>query len=220
MKADYFSWNEIDIVSADLAQRAAEIRPRRLEVLRRQTAALLVLDMQRYFLDAVSHAYIPSSEAIIPNILKLIDTFHQHDRPVVFTRHLNTAENAGQMANWWRDLISRENPLSEIDPRFLVDGSNVIEKSQYDAFLHTGLETFLRKQRVEQVLITGVMTHLCCETTARSAFMHGFDVFFTIDGTATYNLDLHWASLQNLAHGFAIPVLNQEVLESFRGANG
>lgn len=220
MKSTYFDDRSIERVSADLAQQVAEIRPRRLEALRPQTAALLVLDMQRYFLDETSHAFIPSAEAIIPGIRNLIDTFHKQIRPVVYTRHLNTPENAGRMATWWRDLISQESPLSEIDPRFLVDGANVIEKSQYDAFLHTDLEAFLREQRVEQVVITGVMTHLCCETTARSAFMHGFDVFFTIDGTATYNLDLHWASLQNLAHGFAVPVLNHEILESFRGTNG
>jgi isochorismate hydrolase len=59
------------------------------------------------------------------------------------------------------------------------------------------------------------MTHLCCETTARSAFMRGFEVFFTIDGTATYNEEHHWAALLNLAHGFATPVLVDEVVSAF-----
>ena len=48
------------------------------------------------------------------------------------------------------------------------------------------------------------MTHLCCETTARSAFVHGYEVFFLVDGTATYNQDFHRASLMNLAHGVAV----------------
>jgi bifunctional isochorismate lyase / aryl carrier protein len=56
------------------------------------------------------------------------------------------------------------------------------------------------------------MTHLCCETTARSAFMRGFEVFFTMDGTATYNEQLHRASLLTLSHGFALPVLMDELL--------
>lgn len=55
------------------------------------------------------------------------------------------------------------------------------------------------------------MTHLCCETTARSAFIRGFDVFFTIDGTATYNEDFHFGTLYNLAHGFAVPLLIDEI---------
>jgi len=62
------------------------------------------------------------------------------------------------------------------------------------------------------VLITGVMTHLCCETTAREAFVRDFKVFFAIDGTATKSDDLHVASLKTLTDGFAIPVTTEEVL--------
>ncbi len=58
------------------------------------------------------------------------------------------------------------------------------------------------------------MTHLCCETTARSAFVRGFEVFFTIDGTATYNKEFHFATLHNLAHGFALPILVDEILDA------
>jgi isochorismate hydrolase len=56
------------------------------------------------------------------------------------------------------------------------------------------------------------MTHLCCETSARSAFMRGFEVFFPIDGTATYNRDFHLATLRNLAHGFATMTTVRELL--------
>jgi isochorismate hydrolase len=45
--------------------------------------------------------------------------------------------------------------------------------------------------------------------------MRGFEVFFTIDGTATYNEDHHWATLFNLSHGFASPVLIGEVMAAF-----
>jgi isochorismate hydrolase len=47
--------------------------------------------------------------------------------------------------------------------------------------------------------------------------MHGFEVFFPVDGTATYRLDHHRASLLNLAHGFASIVLIKDVLEAIRG---
>jgi isochorismate hydrolase len=60
------------------------------------------------------------------------------------------------------------------------------------------------------------MAHLCCETTARSAFVRGFEVFFVVDATATYNRQFHQSTLINLAHGFAIPVLTQEVLDALR----
>ncbi len=57
---------------------------------------------------------------------------------------------------------------------------------------------------VEQLVIGGVMAHLCCETTARAAFVRGYEVFFLIDGTATYTEEFHTGTLRNLAHGFSV----------------
>jgi isochorismate hydrolase len=56
------------------------------------------------------------------------------------------------------------------------------------------------------------MTHLCCETSARAAFVRGFEVLFPVDGTATYNQAFHRATLLNLSHGFAKVVLADEIL--------
>ena len=175
--------------------------------------ALLVLDMQRFFLDESSHAYIPSALAIIPGIKSLMDAFLKNNMPVILTRHLNTPKDANQMDKWWRDLITEESPLSEITPELKHPDAVIIKKTQYDAFYKTPLEDILRKNGVTQIVITGVMTHLCCETTAREAFVRGFDVLFTIDGTATYNEDFHRATLLNLSHGFAVPVLCEEIID-------
>jgi isochorismate hydrolase len=176
-------------------------------------SALLILDMQSYFLDPNSHAFIPSAEAIVPGLQALAQAYYAHDLPVIFTQHLNTDQDAGSMAIWWRDLIRIEDPLSTIIPAFDFSNRYVLRKSQYDAFYNSKLEESLRKKRVSQVVISGVMTHLCCETTARSAFVRGFEVFFLVDGTATYNQDHHLASLRNLSHGFAAPVFTSEILE-------
>ena len=115
------------------------------------------------------------------------------------------------MGSWWRDLISIENHHHAIIPEFDYSNRFVMRKNQYDAFYGTALEEILQRKNVSQVLISGVMTHLCCETTARSAFMRGFEVFFLVDGTATYNQDHHLATLLNLAHGFATPMLTSEI---------
>ena len=179
-----------------------------------QKSALLVLDMQDYFLDSAAHAFIPSGGSIIPGIQKLVAAFTQSRRPVVFTRHINTPEDAGTMSRWWRDVITDDNPLSRITDALDTSRGLILQKSQYDAFYNTKLVKILRENFATQVVITGVMTHLCCETTARSAFVRGFDVFFTVDGTATYNEDFHRAALQNLAHGFATPVLLEEFVEA------
>lgn len=175
-------------------------------------SALLVLDMQAYFLRPDSHAFVPAAPAILPGIGALIAAFAARRRPIVFTRHTNTSANAASMARWWRDLIAPDSPDSAIAPGLDVAPGRVIEKHQYDAFYQTGLEHLLRQDGVCQVVVTGVMTHLCCETTARSAFMRGFDVFFAVDGTAAYTAAFHQAALLNLAQGFAVPVLTEEIL--------
>lgn len=184
-------------------------RPRQAEI---DKPVLLVLDMQRYFLAPESHAFVPSAPAIIPNILKLIETFQDHRLPVVFSRHINTPQNAGEMSRWWRDVIAPDHPLAGLAAPFDQIAETIIEKSQYDAFYQTGLDDILQGQGITDVVITGVMTHLCCETTARSAFMCGYQVWFPVDGTATYNEAYHLGTLRNLAHGFAhIPLVGQLV---------
>ena len=68
------------------------------------------------------------------------------------------------------------------------------------------------EEKIEQILITGVLTHLCCETTARDAFMRNFEVFFLVDATASYNEDLHLGSLRAISHGFGICLSTEEII--------
>jgi len=179
--------------------------------------ALLVLDMQRYFLDEASHAWIPSAGAIIPGIARLVGAFYSRRLPVFFTRHTNTPQDTGLMGAWWHDRIDPGDPRSAITPLLDPSEAEIIEKSRYDAFFDTPLEERLHALQVEQVVVSGVMTHLCCETTARSAFMRGFQPFFLVDGTATYNRYFHAATLTNLAHGFAALSMVADILAALEG---
>lgn len=178
-----------------------------------ENSALIILDMQKYFLSKNSHAFIPSAFAIVPGIKKLINEYELTNSPIIFTRHINNFQNARLMAKWWKDLIKEENPLSEIIDELDVSCGKVLKKSQYDAFYDTPLEELLKKKGINQIVICGVMTNLCCETTARSAFMRGFEVFFTIDGTATYNEKFHLATLLNLSHGFSELIFIKDLLD-------
>ena len=175
--------------------------------------------MQRYFLDEASHAYIPSAEAILLGINKLAQAYAARGLPVIYTQHLNTPQDAGSMEDWWQELITAESPFSALSPELDLATGVALPKSQYDAFYQTPLEELLREKGVSQVVICGVMTHLCCETTARSAFVRGFEVFFTVDGTATYNQTFHQATLTNLAHGFAALALVPEILSAVEGSH-
>ena len=217
MKEVYFTSAGIDVQAKELLETVLPLRARneKRQAFNPEEAALLILDMQRYFLDESSHAYIPSANAIIPNVICLREKFLNRGLPVFLTRHINTKANAGQMGTWWRDLITRESPSSSLADSIFHEKAFLLEKCQYDAFFLTDLEKLLSAQGVKQVVITGVMSHLCCETTARSAFVRGFQVFFVIDGTADYNRHFHLASLLNLSHGFALPVLTRELTDIF-----
>lgn len=218
MKESYFSPDNYEQKAQEMYLQILPYRGRRAFNFNPKRSALLVLDMQAYFLDRSSHAYIPSASAIIPNLQKLITAFAERGFPLFFTKHINNAKNAGLMNSWWRDLITADSPTSKITPDLNTSAGNILQKSQYDAFYNTPLAEHLQEKSINQVVICGVMTHLCCETTARSAFMQGLEVFFTIDGTATYNQEHHMATLLNLSHGFATAVLTDEILEHIHKA--
>lgn len=217
LKEPYFTSETIHAKARDMLAALQAYRRRHENILFHPTrAALLVLDMQEYFLNQASHAFIPSAPAIIPNIQFLIKVFAAYKRPVFFTRHVNTEENAGLMGKWWKELISPQSAHSQIVKQLDTSKGTILHKNQYNAFYETSLENDLRAAGAGEVVVTGVMTHLCCETTARSAFVRGFEVFFVIDGTATYNEVFHQATLLNLAHGFTVTVLAEEILATFK----
>lgn len=213
MKETYFLPETIHQTAIEMQRLSVGSRHYRNRDFRPEEAALLVLDMQNFFFEPKSHAFIPSGPAVSENIKRLVSAFNQHRRPVIFTRHINTDENAGMMARWWGDMILASSKESELIADLKPMAEMLIEKCQYDAFYKTGMLNILEARNVRQLVISGVMTHLCCETTARSAFMQGFEVYFPVDATATYNRRLHEAALLILGHGFAeIPTV-AEILE-------
>lgn len=216
-KEDYFTR---ETIARTAAAMAAELpRNPRAAVFSPERSALLVIDMQDYFLSPASHAFLPAAPAIIANVRELAAAFRRAARPVFFTRHANSAQDAGQLAAWWRELLMRDHPLAAGDATLPAPEDALIAKTQYDAFYQTDLESRLKQAGIEQVVITGVATHLCCESTARSAFVRGFAVFVAIDGTATWNRQLHLASLRALAHACAVPLLAFELLAALAKAS-
>ena len=212
MKEHYFKENSTcKVAEKMLAGLKKKIKVHEVKYIPEESA-LLVLDMQKYFIDETSHAFVPGAKTVVENINKLVAYYSRKKCTVVFTRHINNESDAGLMGKWWKELITVDNPLVEITEKLDTTKGIIINKSQYDAFYKTELKKLLTERNIKQIVITGVMTHLCCETTARSGFVNGFDVFFAIDGTAAYNKNYHNASLLNLAHGFAVPVLVKQLI--------
>ncbi len=184
-------------------------------------AALMVIDMQNNFVHPDGSVYLSGSRHIIKRIRGLLNLFRNHKRPVIFTRHEHAPDNSdtGVMDLWWSGShIYRDTWAAEIIDKLTVEESDIIvSKNRYSAFHGTELQEILKQHNVNQLVITGVMTNLCCETTAREAFMNDYLVYFCLDGTATATEDMHVASIQNLAYGFAYIVTAEEILQQFAG---
>jgi len=166
---------------------------------KRRKFALLVIDMQEHF------RYC--AEPLLPKLIQLAQVCKSHDVLTIFTQHghRDRSQDGGALARWWGEdsdsLIkygcSSWKLMKEL--QVVLDGCTVIDtKTTYDAFEGTNLLSLLRKQGIDVVIIGGVMTNLCCETTARSAFVKNFDVILLKDGTRTNTEEMQQATLLNL----------------------
>ncbi|TFG70466.1 MAG: cysteine hydrolase, partial [Anaerolineales bacterium] len=156
--------------------------------------------------DPASATYTCGGQAIIPNLKKVIGAFRQAGRPVIYSRHVHHPDgiDAGIMGWWWEGMCMEGSPESEIHRDITPIGNEkVINKHRYSAFYNTDLETILRTLKVEDLVMTGIMTNMCCESTTRDAYFRDYRVFFTADGTGSVTEEMHMASLLNLAFGFA-----------------
>jgi isochorismate hydrolase len=140
--------------------------------------------------------------------------------PVICTLHVHSPDgsDAGILGWWWQDMIMEGSQECEVDPRIAPrPGDRIITKHRYSAFYNTDLEAVLRGLNVEDIVLSGVMTNLCCESTARDAFYRDFRVFFMADATATDCEEMHMASLLNLAYGFAYVTTADLIMGSIQG---
>ena len=197
-----------DNIEAKSLEWLKQIRPynQHKMQLNAKASALLVVDMQRFFLDAESPTFTCGGMAIIPTVKRLIDAFRRANRPVIFTRHVHHPNDldSGIMGWWWEGKCIEGSPESEIHPELApMPGEKVIFKHRYSAFYNTDLETVLRCLKIEDIVISGIMTNMCCESTARDAYHRDYRVFLPADVTGSIIEEMHLASLLNLAFGFA-----------------
>ncbi|UCE65112.1 MAG: cysteine hydrolase [Candidatus Zixiibacteriota bacterium] len=184
-----------------------------------EKSALMVIDMQEFFLDESSPTFTCGGLAIIPKLKELISAFRDGGRPVIYTRHVHNPQlnDIGIMEWWWEGICLEGSPESEVHKSIApLPGEKQILKHRYSAFYNTDLETVLRCLKIEDLVICGIMTNLCCESTARDAYFRDYRVFFPADGTGSINEEMHLASLLNLAFGFAYVTECEEIERSLR----
>jgi len=174
-------------------------------------SALLVIDLQTYFQQIV--------QPVLENIQKVIQFCRQKNIPIIFTQHGHTdaASDGGVLGEWWGQVILHGTKDWKFIPEMKIEIEDmVLQKKRYSAFFQTDLEKFLQSKGIKDLIISGVMTNLCCETTARDAFMRDYRVFFLIDGTATGKEDHHLATLKNLGYGFAYLITCDELIQNLK----
>jgi ureidoacrylate peracid hydrolase len=189
--------------------------------LRRKRTCLLVVDMQNEFLEKDGAVFFHYASEIVPNVKRLLDACRRASVPVVFTGHVHEdpAVDGGMTAEWWPEIKRGESLIKgsrgvEIYPGLKPrKDEKIIWKHRYSAFYNTDLEIVLRGMGVTDLIITGVLTNVCCESTARDAFFRDFRVFFLADATASSEPEFHVAALKNLAYAFAYVTTTDEIVK-------
>ncbi|MER6556858.1 cysteine hydrolase family protein [Streptomyces sp. NPDC001027] len=169
-----------------------------------ENAALVVVDVQKGFEELGFWGERNNPEAD-DNIAALIDVWQASGRPVVFVRHNSSGPRsplrAGCQGNDFKEYVQARRGRGA-GPELLVT------KTVNSAFLGTpDLGAWLTAQGIEQIVVAGIQTNMCAETTARMGGNLGYDVLFAYDATYTFGLEgpFGWRrSAEELAQASAV----------------
>lgn len=190
--------------------------------------ALVVVDLQNAFLAAGTEAAERFGLPILPRVNLLIDTARAKGASVVFLRQTFTDDGPESLASWQksvspgiarlREKLRPGDPAHDVHPDLHCEaGDAVIDKYRHSAFARhsSRLEAFLNDKAIDTLVITGAMTNVCCESTARDAYALGYKVFFISDATAALTDEEHNAALLNLGLCFADVRSTRAMLDLF-----
>lgn len=156
-------------------------------------AALLVHDVQRYFIAAFEQPS-PLVDAVVANILALRVACDRAGVPVFYTAQPGDQDprDRGLQSDFWGPGMGSDPAHRDIDPR-LAPGSGhvVLTKWRYSAFQRTTLEPMLRARGRDQLIVTGVYGHIGCLLTAADAFMRDIQPFFVADAVGDFSREHH-----------------------------
>lgn len=188
-------------------------------------AALLVIDMQNGFCHpegsfARLGMDIRMCTDAVPACGRLVETARSRGIPVIFTRYVFRADyrDGGLLTSELMPALADGEslaagtwdaaPVDELtpeEPDFLVD------KNRFSAFYGTGLETVLTSLGIRQLVMCGVTTNMCVESTARDASQRDYRVHVISDATGELDVARHEAALDALRFGFCRVTTESEV---------
>jgi nicotinamidase-related amidase len=192
------------------------------QLIQPEKTALLVIDVQNEYFDGKWP--IPDGESALQQIEEAIEGCGAHGTRVIYVQHASLRPEMGifMPGSHGFDLHPRLRPREE-DLRLV--------KNYPGCFSKTPLEEWLRREGIDTIVISGYMTHMCCDTTAREGFHRDFRVLFLRDATATRDgehpvlgkidhQELHRATLIVQASAFARVLPTQELLTSLARREG
>ncbi|MBI2854175.1 MAG: cysteine hydrolase [Chloroflexi bacterium] len=181
------------------------------EMVNPRNAAVLVIDIQNDFCHpeggvAKKGVDVSLMMGVVPNIVNLVDQGRRAKVPIIFIRTGHTrwtrseawVNKNGDIPNLceegsWGAQLYRITPLPD---------ERVVVKYRFSGFIGTNLDLVLRNAGVKTVIMSGVTTNTCVESTARQAFMMDYNVVFLSDCTAARSKEFHEATLQNIRMTF------------------
>jgi ureidoacrylate peracid hydrolase len=165
--------------------------------------ALIVIDVQNDFIAEGAPYESRAGREMIDDLNRLMAACRQRGIPVIFTAHSHRADGSDLGAVRYIHPLTAEGKALRagtegvaLYPKLdVADTDYFIGKRRYSAFFGTDLEVLLRNLGVDTVIIAGVATNVCCESTTRDAYFRDFKVIFLEDGNGTIPLaDAGWGS--------------------------
>ena len=177
------------------------------------TTAVLVIDMIKDFVTGKFEN--ERAQAIVPNIKRLLEAARSSDKPVVYI-HDSHPPGDHEFDIWGQHAVSGSEGsefISELEPK---EGEPVLEKKKYSAFYETDLDSVLKDLRVDEVVLTGVLTHICVQHTAADAFFRGYDVTVPRGCVEDLSDEENQRSLEFVKDNYGAEVLGlEDLLESW-----
>ncbi|CUZ01618.1 Isochorismatase [Serratia marcescens] len=166
-----------------------------------QRAALLIHDMQQYFLNfwGEDSALI---KQVVENIANLRRYCKQQGIPVFYTAQPNqqSDEDRALLNDMWGPGLNKHPEQQAVTAALAPDEDDtVLVKWRYSAFHRSPLQEILQESGRDQLIICGVYAHIGCLTTAIDAFMRNIQPFMVADGLADFSRDEHLMALRYTA---------------------
>ena len=177
--------------------------------------ALLVHDMQRYFLAAYAQDDAPLAPAVA-NLARLLAHCRARDIPVFYTAqrgHQQRCDRGLQADLWGPGMQAIAEHETIIDALAPADGDHVLVKHRYSAFQRSNLDTLMRARGRDQLLITGVYAHIGVLSTATEAFQRDIETFVAADAVADFSRADHDLALHWIARTCGVPMTTDRLLE-------